>query len=184
MVRLSFHGIEIDQWLWSRLKIIWNELLSSAQMYFQSGPHKTMSNGLGQTLLTLEWTNQHGCGGNEDTDPHKLNCNIVLQYMCQDETVTGERSNLLSDSKWSNFIRNGFRERLDSFKLRFPAFINHGFIKCKKNALYIRIFLLSRMKFCKFHCIFFHQLRWKLGSRRIVRAIKVRNLDCLTEMRF
>ena len=36
------------------------------------------------TYLTLEWTNQHGCGGNEDTDPHKLNCNIVLQYMVID----------------------------------------------------------------------------------------------------
>ena len=36
----------------------------------------------------MEWTNQHGCGGDEDSDPHKLNCNIVLQYMCQpgDET--------------------------------------------------------------------------------------------------
>ena len=37
----------------------------------------------GQSILTLEWTNQHGCGGNEETDPQKQNCNIVLQYMCQ-----------------------------------------------------------------------------------------------------
>jgi hypothetical protein len=27
----------------------------------------------------LEWTNQHGCGEDES----KLNCNIVIQYMCQ-----------------------------------------------------------------------------------------------------
>lgn len=46
--------------------------------YFQSA-----AQGEGQTELTIEWTNQHGCGGNEDTDPHKLNCNIVIQYMCQ-----------------------------------------------------------------------------------------------------
>ena len=52
--------------------------------------------GQGQSLLTVEWTNQHGCGGDEDTDPHKLNCNIVLQYMCQDDanTPTGTRPRL------------------------------------------------------------------------------------------
>ena len=39
----------------------------------------------------MEWTNQHGCGGNEDSDPHKLNCNLVLQYMCQkDDTSLDE----------------------------------------------------------------------------------------------
>ena len=34
----------------------------------------------GKSLLTFEWTNQHGCG---DQD---LNCNFVLQYRCQDDT--------------------------------------------------------------------------------------------------
>ena len=34
------------------------------------------------SILSVEWTNQHGCGGNEATDPQALNCNIVLQYMC------------------------------------------------------------------------------------------------------
>ena len=33
--------------------------------------------------LSVEWTNQHGCGGNEASDPHKLNCELILQYMCQ-----------------------------------------------------------------------------------------------------
>lgn len=38
--------------------------------------------------LVVEWTNQHGCGGNEKTDPYKLNCNIVIQYTCDsDDTV-------------------------------------------------------------------------------------------------
>ena len=31
--------------------------------------------------LVVEWTNQHGCGGNEDNTPHKLNCDVVIQYM-------------------------------------------------------------------------------------------------------
>ena len=51
-----------------------------SQMYFQSGE--------GNTELIVEWTNQHGCGGDENTSPHKLNCNLVLQFMCQDETVS------------------------------------------------------------------------------------------------
>ena len=34
------------------------------------------------SILSVEWTNQHGCGGNEATDPQALNCNMVLQYMC------------------------------------------------------------------------------------------------------
>ena len=36
-----------------------------------------------QSELSFEWTNQHGCGGNEATDPQKLNCDMILQYMCQ-----------------------------------------------------------------------------------------------------
>lgn len=39
------------------------------------------SNG-GASTLMIEWTNQHGCGGNEHNDEHKLNCDIVIQYMC------------------------------------------------------------------------------------------------------
>ena len=38
-----------------------------------------------ESELTVEWTNQHGCGGNEGDDPHKLNCNMVLQYTCNNE---------------------------------------------------------------------------------------------------
>lgn len=36
----------------------------------------------GKSELTIEWTNQHGCGGNEQNDEHKLNCEIIIQYMC------------------------------------------------------------------------------------------------------
>lgn len=42
----------------------------------------------GESILSVEWTSQHGCGGNERNDPHKLNCNMVLQYMCIPEEVT------------------------------------------------------------------------------------------------
>ncbi|WAR25705.1 DD3-like protein [Mya arenaria] len=52
--------------------------------YFQSGPFVFTASGTGGSQLTLEWTNQHGCGGNEDSDPQKQNCNLVIQYMCED----------------------------------------------------------------------------------------------------
>jgi len=37
--------------------------------------------------FTVEWTNQHGCGGKEGTDPNKLNCNLVLQFACNTDVT-------------------------------------------------------------------------------------------------
>jgi hypothetical protein len=34
------------------------------------------------SILQVEWTNQHGCGGNALDDPAQQNCNIVIQYAC------------------------------------------------------------------------------------------------------
>ena len=53
--------------------------LFTIQKYYQSGASEDAT-----SLLTIEWTNQHACGGNEDNDPHKPNCNLVIQYMVQD----------------------------------------------------------------------------------------------------
>ena len=53
------------------------------QKYFQSSA--AYKSGEGESELMFEWTNQHGCGGNEDTDPHKQNCNLVLQFMCTED---------------------------------------------------------------------------------------------------
>ena len=52
--------------------------LNVFQNFFQSG-----GTDQGKTFLTFEWTNQHGSGGNDVTNPHKMNSNVVLQYMCQ-----------------------------------------------------------------------------------------------------
>ena len=49
-----------------------------SMQYYQSGPETAA-----ESRLIVEWTNQHGCGGSEDSSPHKLNCDIVIQYMCQ-----------------------------------------------------------------------------------------------------
>ena len=48
------------------------------QKFFQSGFK-------GKSFLTFEWTNQHGSGGDDDTNPHKTNSNIVLQFKCQSD---------------------------------------------------------------------------------------------------
>jgi hypothetical protein len=40
----------------------------SKRMYYYEG-----------SVLPIEWTNQHGCGGNS-----KVSCEIVLQYACED----------------------------------------------------------------------------------------------------
>jgi len=49
--------------------------------YFQSAPGATATQG--SSLMPIEWTNQHGCGDNSPTRPIKLNCNVVMQFMCQ-----------------------------------------------------------------------------------------------------
>ena len=36
------------------------------------------------STMIVEWTNQHGCGGNDDNNPSKLNCDITIQYMDAD----------------------------------------------------------------------------------------------------
>ncbi len=44
------------------------------------------------SVLPVQWTSQHGCGGRDGADPHNLNCNLVLQYACDtnDAVVTDE----------------------------------------------------------------------------------------------
>ncbi|XP_071809871.1 protein DD3-3-like [Asterias amurensis] len=56
--------------------------------YFASGSS-------GKSHMTVEWTNQHGCGGNAN-----VNCNVVLQYMCQPDSVTATGN--------ADTFRNGF----------------------------------------------------------------------------
>ncbi|XP_071806094.1 protein DD3-3-like [Asterias amurensis] len=63
-----------------------NERQQYNMKYFASGSS-------GESHMTVEWTNQHGCGDNDN-----VNCNVVLQYMCQPDT----------DSAVPETLRNGF----------------------------------------------------------------------------
>ncbi|XP_067684974.1 protein DD3-3-like [Haliotis asinina] len=76
--------------------------------YFQSGPVKTLQNGAGESRLVLEWTNQHGCGGNEDDSPQKQNCALILQYLCQDDVDTPTGS--------ADTLRNGVKTQTQDYK--------------------------------------------------------------------
>lgn len=52
--------------------------------------------GKAATYLNIEWTNQHGCGDGD------LNCQIVLQYMCQEHKESD-----IGSFRIPNRIRNG-----------------------------------------------------------------------------
>ncbi|CAB3999956.1 Hypothetical predicted protein, partial [Paramuricea clavata] len=66
--------------------------------YYMSG------SGDSETILPLEWTNQHGCG-HED-----LNCNIVLQYKCQPTNIDA--------SEGYRIMRNGATTTTPSYRKR------------------------------------------------------------------
>lgn len=61
--------------------------------FFQSGI-------TGDSEITIQWTNQHGCGKDSQNDPLKMNCNMVLQYRCQDDIEDAAPRNLFT-------MRNG-----------------------------------------------------------------------------
>ena len=33
--------------------------------------------------MTIEWYDQHGCGGKQPDDPNWVDCQVVIQYSCQ-----------------------------------------------------------------------------------------------------
>jgi len=55
------------------------------------------------STLRAEWASQHGCGGNEATDPHKMNCNMLMQYMCD----TQPNSNVAPTLEMQVGLRDG-----------------------------------------------------------------------------
>lgn len=54
---------------------------------------------LESSLLPIEWTAQHGCGGNEKDDPHKVNCNMVIQYMCNNDAAINKMDRMYLNLK-------------------------------------------------------------------------------------
>lgn len=43
---------------------------------------------LEQNICTgIEWTDQHGCGGNEAENPQDNNCNVVIQFTCNTDNT-------------------------------------------------------------------------------------------------
>lgn len=92
-----------------------------------------MSSADAPTILPVRWTSQHGSGGNEDTNPNKMNSNFVIQYMCKPKVPippnananinTLERKTRLRDGVTTqrqdyqdkNLNQNGRRETSNSY---------------------------------------------------------------------
>ncbi|XP_028415055.1 protein DD3-3-like [Dendronephthya gigantea] len=72
--------------------------------YLMSG-----TKGKGSTYLNIEWTNQHGCGDGD------LNCQIVLQYMCQKHKDEDIGKNHIPERK-----RNGITEATPLYRPHNP----------------------------------------------------------------
>jgi hypothetical protein len=53
------------------------------------------------SILSIEWTNQHACG----TDNSQ--CNLVLQYMCSDDSIGADESLIIRDGTVTNTIQPG-----------------------------------------------------------------------------
>ena len=55
----------------------------------QYKPHYFQSGEVGKSYLTVEWTNQHGCGNKDADDTNFVDCHLVMQYKC--ESTAGVR---------------------------------------------------------------------------------------------
>jgi len=99
-----------------------NEFNAQYDMSYYESEADT-SNG-GKSQLTVEWTNQHGCGGNEQNDEQKINCEIIIQYMCtpygtnQPDAITRyqnrdyitEAKGFNDDATNTGYTENGYTE--------------------------------------------------------------------------
>ena len=63
-----------------------------------SGPNYKTDNGKSATTLLMEWTNQHGCGGNEGDKPQvNMICQYIIQFMCRPDSDTPSPQDRLRD---------------------------------------------------------------------------------------
>jgi len=76
----------------------WNNVGTGANKQYQMAYYEG-------SVLTVEWTNQHACGGNEQDDPQKVNCNIVIQYMC--DADSSDTVGINGDRAMTVALRNG-----------------------------------------------------------------------------
>lgn len=58
--------------------------------YFQSGTSS-------QSILNIEWTEQHGCGSDDQDNSSKQNCALILQYMCESGDQDGNNLDRIRD---------------------------------------------------------------------------------------
>lgn len=76
-----------------------------AMQFYASGPTAEEA-----SKMVVEWTNQHGCG--KQDSPHKTNCNLVLQMMCQSQGSesdypTGQGNGATDVTERNFYMRDG-----------------------------------------------------------------------------
>ena len=77
-------------------------------IYFQSGE-------TGISELAIEWWNQHGCGKKNGDDANWVDCQIVLQYMCQDSSISTFKNGINTETPGWSTPANGetFEEKTE-----------------------------------------------------------------------
>ena len=88
------------------------------EIYFQSGT-------VGKSYLTVEWTNQHGCGAKDPDDTNAIDCHMILQYKCDSTTNINDndqpmRNGFSTDtpqySKSQDIIEENFAQKKDRYR--------------------------------------------------------------------
>ena len=86
----------------------------------------------GRSILPIEWTNQHGAGGNEDTNPNKLNANLVLQFLAQPVSGPGQVWDAGQQSR--SMLRDGVETNRNDYRNpQSNLFVSHSSLSCKVN---------------------------------------------------
>lgn len=68
----------------------------------------------GRSVLPIEWTPQHGAGGDEDTNPNKMNAHFVIQYLAQ--PFTGKGSPWDAGNPPRSMLRDGVNTNRNNYQ--------------------------------------------------------------------
>ena len=86
-----------------------NETGQNRPVYFQSAADG------GDTELEIEWWNQHGCGKIDENDANSINCQIVLQYTCQDSSKSSMKNGFSTNTaSWTQMKNKRGKDTRDN----------------------------------------------------------------------
>ena len=68
------------------------------------------------TEIQIEWWNQHGCGKRDENDGNWVNCQIVLQYMCEDSSTASLQNGIQTNT--AQYTNAAEKETIEEFQAR------------------------------------------------------------------